>query len=231
MQIKLIIALAASLLSPVAATASVLLDQENITTVTTDGVYSGLLGTGIDYRQAQIVRAGRTGTLSRIDLQVRNRSVTATGLTLQLVYASTFVDLPTVPGPGVAVTGLTTGTSGQIVSVDVSSLNFAVTPGQKFAILLRAETPSDNNRFGWLFGQVDPADSNNTLIRSYGCCFNNLYNVYGPGIWGTSGADRGFATYVDVTSSVVPEPASWALLIAGFGLTGAAMRRRKVAIA
>jgi hypothetical protein len=25
----------------------------------------------------------------------------------------------------------------------------------------------------------------------------------------------------------VPEPASWAMLIAGFGLTGAAMRRRR----
>ncbi len=29
----------------------------------------------------------------------------------------------------------------------------------------------------------------------------------------------------------IPEPASWALLIAGFGLTGAAMRRRKAALA
>lgn len=29
----------------------------------------------------------------------------------------------------------------------------------------------------------------------------------------------------------VPEPASWALLIAGFGLTGAAMRRRRLALA
>ena len=33
------------------------------------------------------------------------------------------------------------------------------------------------------------------------------------------------------TNSVVPEPASWAMLIAGFGLTGAAMRRRRAAIA
>nr|WP_243450482.1 PEPxxWA-CTERM sorting domain-containing protein [Polymorphobacter glacialis] len=30
--------------------------------------------------------------------------------------------------------------------------------------------------------------------------------------------------------TAVPEPASWALLIAGFGLTGAAMRRRRQAI-
>ena len=31
-------------------------------------------------------------------------------------------------------------------------------------------------------------------------------------------------------TGAVPEPASWAMLIAGFGLTGAAMRRRRVAI-
>ena len=35
---------------------------------------------------------------------------------------------------------------------------------------------------------------------------------------------------VGVTSAV-PEPANWALLIAGFGLTGAAMRRRRTALA
>jgi hypothetical protein len=29
----------------------------------------------------------------------------------------------------------------------------------------------------------------------------------------------------------IPEPATWAMLIAGFGLTGAAMRRRRAAIA
>ena len=32
-------------------------------------------------------------------------------------------------------------------------------------------------------------------------------------------------------STFVPEPASWAMLIAGFGLTGAAMRRRRVTVA
>lgn len=33
-----------------------------------------------------------------------------------------------------------------------------------------------------------------------------------------------------VDTGAVPEPASWALLIAGFGLTGAAMRRRRAAM-
>ena len=40
------------------------------------------------------------------------------------------------------------------------------------------------------------------------------------------------ATALDnLNISVVPEPASWALLIAGFGLTGAAMRRRSTVAA
>jgi hypothetical protein len=37
--------------------------------------------------------------------------------------------------------------------------------------------------------------------------------------------------FVFDTAGAVPEPASWAMLIAGFGLTGAAMRRRRVAVA
>ena len=35
----------------------------------------------------------------------------------------------------------------------------------------------------------------------------------------------------NISLSVVPEPASWAVLIAGFGLTGAMMRRRGTAVA
>ncbi len=49
--------------------------------------------------------------------------------------------------------------------------------------------------------------------------------------------DKGDVYYNDSTglnftlTGNVPEPASWAMLIAGFGLTGAAMRRRRTAIA
>lgn len=39
------------------------------------------------------------------------------------------------------------------------------------------------------------------------------------------------AVTVTQLSGVVPEPGSWALLITGFGLTGAALRRRRTAVA
>jgi hypothetical protein len=34
-----------------------------------------------------------------------------------------------------------------------------------------------------------------------------------------------------VTTAGIPEPASWAMLIAGFGLVGAASRRRNMTVA
>jgi len=41
---------------------------------------------------------------------------------------------------------------------------------------------------------------------------------------------NGSKSIVDVTTGTVPEPASWMMLIAGFGLAGAAMRRRRIAV-
>jgi hypothetical protein len=42
-----------------------------------------------------------------------------------------------------------------------------------------------------------------------------------------SGRIAAWSITVDSANGAVPEPASWAMLIAGFGLTGAAMRRRR----
>lgn len=50
---------------------------------------------------------------------------------------------------------------------------------------------------------------------------------------GTNSADNigPLLDSVTLTSNVVPEPATWAMLIAGFGLVGTAMRRRGAAVA
>jgi hypothetical protein len=50
----------------------------------------------------------------------------------------------------------------------------------------------------------------------------------GLGLFGTNDDN---ITFLAVEGATVPEPASWAMLIAGFGLTGAVMRRRRNAVA
>jgi len=57
----------------------------------------------------------------------------------------------------------------------------------------------------------------------------DLYMDASGKIFGTSieGGANGFGTVWTLEAGGVPEPASWAMLIAGFGLTGAAMRRRR----
>lgn len=47
----------------------------------------------------------------------------------------------------------------------------------------------------------------------------------------TPSRGSGSARDRDEPSGPVPEPASWAMMIAGFGLTGAMLRRRRAVIA
>lgn len=73
-------------------------------------------------------------------------------------------------------------------------------------------------------------------INSYGLTFGASFGDYGGGLnagWGE------FSGYVPIfihtdfinAATAVPEPASWAMMIGGFGLVGASMRRRRVATA
>ncbi|WP_017668838.1 PEPxxWA-CTERM sorting domain-containing protein [Sandarakinorhabdus sp. AAP62] len=52
----------------------------------------------------------------------------------------------------------------------------------------------------------------------------------GLGLFGTAGTNATFLA-VEGAGGAVPEPASWAMLIAGFGLVGAVRRRQRVAAA
>lgn len=66
-------------------------------------------------------------------------------------------------------------------------------------------------------------DADGQLRLEFYETFDDFANDW-DGIW-ISGA----LTIEYVPSGVVPEPASWALMIAGFGLVGAAVRRRRMA--
>ena len=74
-------------------------------------------------------------------------------------------------------------------------------------------------------------DGKLATINSYGLTFGTNFGDFGGGLnsgWGEfSGYVPVFIHTDFIATTAVPEPASWAMLIMGFGLTGAAARRRR----
>jgi PEP-CTERM motif len=70
-------------------------------------------------------------------------------------------------------------------------------------------------------------------VTSYGLSFGSDYGDIDGRLNDTFGEFAGYVpTYIhaDWIAGVVPEPANWALMIAGFGLVGGAMRRRSTSV-
>jgi hypothetical protein len=84
------------------------------------------------------------------------------------------------------------------------------------------------DRFGNLLGTVTDTD-NKPLGQGPVLEFDmaGIHSVTFSGTSGTVGFDN--FEFDTVTAAGVPEPAGWALMIAGFGLAGAALRRRRAA--
>ena len=123
---------------------------------------------------------------------------------------------------GYLVTGVT-GTRNGVAVTGVSSAYFADN------VVFSASPYVDYAGFSY-----------STAAQSYGLFWGNAARSRAaPGSYGecyASGCNFGVSgTYNDVTGlslvSVggVPEPSSWAVMLAGFGLTGAALRRRRPA--
>ena len=86
----------------------------------------------------------------------------------------------------------------------------------------QGQAPVGRQRFGdYSAVTLDPTNDQRFYVINE---FADTFNV-GPGL---SGFAR-FGTFVGIIGiSGVPEPTSWAMMIAGFGFVGGAMRRRKV---
>jgi hypothetical protein len=88
-----------------------------------------------------------------------------------------------------------------------------LTPGQEVLVVVGLQLPV--NRGGW-------ADSSATFTTGLGKDLTpEQVQVVEQSIVSAVSSGAGV-----ISAAAVPEPASWAMLIAGFGLTGAAMRRR-----
>jgi hypothetical protein len=87
-----------------------------------------------------------------------------------------------------------------------------------------------------IWGAFAPLASNNTIEWAFAFSGNNWQiagTSFGPDTvpnFNSPDADMNFWAFTG-GNGVVPEPASWAMLIAGFGLVGAVARRRRVVAA
>ncbi|TAJ68650.1 MAG: PEP-CTERM sorting domain-containing protein [Phenylobacterium sp.] len=99
--------------------------------------------------------------------------------------------------------------------------------GAKYWVLAVAPTNAPLQRWNTV-NYVDAGPHFN-FIGTSDCCAQEVTS----GIYVASNAINGFALKVTIASAAtaVPEPATWTLLIAGFGMIGAAARRKTRAFA
>lgn len=186
---------------------------------------------GLFRMQAHGVTAGMSGLLSRVDLLVAQGNGTGTlvlSLGHGLVTDAGYANAVSLVVDRASIASYTDLNNGGFTSIDVSALGFNVSAGQQFTIHLAASQDSIGNRFGWAFG--NDIDGNGTVgaFADYAGGDNHV-SEDGGNSWSVTGFDRGFRTWVE--AGAVPEPATWAMLIAGFGLIGAAIRRQRPAAA
>lgn len=128
------------------------------------------------------------------------------------------VDMPLNARPnGSAVTA--------VQSISLSSLNINIQKNQVLAFRMLAVCPSCSTDSYWVNWNVLEGGMNSNSYNG-GKYLNPAFG-FGNGVYATNDSvDLNFRTFVDA-SAAVPEPASWTLLIAGFGLLGGTMRRRR----
>jgi PEP-CTERM motif len=189
----------------------------------------------------QTFTAGKSGILDHLEFQAGQLNVANNGLIgmslidgdyeagARTVIAQSFTVFSVLPD----LTGARNGTLS--LFFDTSVANFFVTPGQRYSVQFDAVSFTPLAQAGLVIGYVAGTQQAPTFFGS-GYTGGKLYALVNGEIpagqsAGSSLYDVGFRSYVDeVAAPAVPEPATWTMMIAGFGLAGAALRRRVVAI-
>lgn len=178
--------------------------------------------------RAQYFTAGQTGLLTRVGLALTNTDTSPISIRL---FAGLPANLMSAFNQPAIMQGVYTGLDGFTQTLfDVSSLNFFVTAGQRYAIIVGG--PGSGSGVTWTIGydgDGNPNTQDDVVSPAY--AGGEAYSIFYPlGEISPLGADRSFRTYVDtaIGGGAVPEPATWAFMIVGFGSIGAVMRRRRV---
>jgi PEP-CTERM motif len=113
---------------------------------------------------------------------------------------------------------------------DTSAANYYVTPGQRYSVRFDAQPFGPLAALGLIIGYAEGTQANPVFVGS-GYTGGKLFNLVNGEIpagqeAGSPLFDVGFRSFVDeIANPAVPEPSTWMMMLAGFGLVGIAARR------
>lgn len=132
-----------------------------------------------------------------------------------------------LPFSGIAHVELdSTGNSGMFLNLARGhyAVSYHYSPRPRQSAATNGITLLDGTR---LLDSVTAAGGSTTVWQKRSVQFFTLGGPLSFNATGTSDRLGGYLDDISVSSVAVPEPASWALLIAGFGMIGASARRRR----
>lgn len=198
---RIIVAAVAVFLSPIAANAVPIVDQEHFASTTGSG---GLISNNIDFGRAQTFTVGLAGLFDSIDVRLLGGGVTEA----RILATTGGVPIGGVGGSTVLASSSLVSMVGNLFSFDFSASNLAVNVGDILAIEL-----------------IGGGTWSGTPTGSYAGGSDNFFNSGYTNTWTSNLSwDMDFRTYVDVPTGV-PEPGTLALL--SMGLLGMSAARRK----
>jgi hypothetical protein len=187
-------------------------------------------------RSVQSFTAGRAGRLAAIEFQIFRPTNFAPGqLVLELIEGDFRSGGNLVRGSReFAVGDLRTTATGRelepLLRFDTAEFELDVDIGTRFSVIFSVVPDGQSSTAQLLIGnslgiEEVPGLGFRPIVERSNYAGGDLASINSQGNVGPAGLnDIGFRTFV---VSAVPEPASWAMMIAGFGLAGAVLRRRR----
>jgi hypothetical protein len=166
------------------------------------------------------------------DLDVTSLSVSYNPGTMNFLIQSTFAGAVDPSLPGFYVIGANTGTgTGPFGSIGAPDVKF------NQAILVQKNGTATIGGVALADGSVTIGANALSLVVPLSLLPSTGFDPgrYGFSIWPRNPTVAGLASISDfapdnATVAAVPEPASWAMMLGGFGIVGGALRRRRLSL-
>ena len=161
----------------------------------------------------------------------------ASAYTYSFNYSSTDSNAPFASTGSFTTNNALNGVGGH----DITSISGTVDADPITGLVANPSRPNAQNSADGFFTYDNVYFGGNPVIDNAGVLFSGAsgleYNFFSdaPGVYelysATPGVGYGAHSVGTLSVAAIPEPATWGLLLAGFGMVGVAARRRKTAIA